>query len=207
VRVGDSDTMSSASSIHPIDSLIGRAVVARSTANRLGQVNDLIVSPSKGEFVGLSVRLPDESLRQADYREIYSFGPDAVMIENDESAVPVEASPLKALPLAKGNLVGADVVTGDGKLLGQIANVYFHLGERLLLIYEVRSSILDKLLGHALFFPASQGRAVSDDFSRVVVEDDTASKAERSLAALAARLFGPVREDPVVVVRSRGPEE
>src|SRR5215218_3879091 len=114
--------MSSASSIHPIESLIGRAVVACSTANKLGQVHDLIVSPSKGEFVGLSLRLPDGSLRLADYRAVYSFGPDAVMIEGEESAVPVEASPLKALPLVKSNLVGADVVTGEGKLLGQITN-------------------------------------------------------------------------------------
>jgi uncharacterized protein YrrD len=199
--------MSSSDNIHSIETLIGRAVLSRSTANKLGEVHDLIVSPSKGEFVGLSVRLPDESLRLADYRGVYSFGPDAVMIDNEESAVPVEVSPLKALPLVKNNLVGANVVTGDGKLLGQIANVYFHQGETLHLIFEVRSSILDKILCHALFFPASQGRAVSDDFSRVVVEDDTSEKAGSSLAALAARLFGPAREDPVVVVRSRGTEE
>jgi hypothetical protein len=85
-----------------------------------------------------------------------------------------------------------------------LPNVYTHLEETLLLIYEVRSSILDKLLGRALFFPATQGRAMSEDFARIVVAEDTLEKSDNSLAALEARLFGPPREDPVVTVRSRG---
>jgi len=196
--------MASTGNIHSIDYIIGRAVLARATANKLGLVHDLIISPSKGDLVGLSLRLPDESLRLVDHRDIYSFGQDAVMINSEESAATVKDSPLKALPLAKNNLIGANIVTESGKLLGQIANVYTRLAETLLFIYEVRSSILDKLLGHALFFLASQGRAMSGDFARIVVAEDTSEQADNSLAALEARLFGPSREDPVVTVRSRG---
>jgi uncharacterized protein YrrD len=196
--------MSAAGNVHSIDFLIGRAVLSRATGNKIGQTRDLIIDPARGELVGLVVQMPDESLRCVEYGEVYSFGPDAVMINADESAVPAQDSPLKALPLAKTNLVGVNVVTEGGKLLGQIANIYIHLAETLLLIYEVRSSLLDKLLGHALYFPASQGRAISVDFARIVVADDTAEKADGSLDALAARLFGPPREDPVVTVRSRG---
>lgn len=196
--------MASTGNIHPIDSLIGRTVLARSTANKLGQVHDLVINPSTGELVGLSLRLPDETLRLVDYREIYSFGQDAVMINSDESAVAVQDSPLKALPLGKHNLIGANVVIESGKLLGQIANVYTHLGETVLLIYEVRSSILDKLLGHALFFPASQGRAMSTDFTRIVVAEDTSEKSYKSLSALESGLFAPPKEDPVITIRSRG---
>jgi uncharacterized protein YrrD len=196
--------MASTSSIPSIDFLIGRAVLARSTANKLGQVHDFIISPSTGDLVGLSLRLPDESLRLVDYRDIHSFGQDAVMISTDESAITVQDSPLKALPLVKNNLTGMNVVTESGKLLGQIANVYIHLAETILLVYEVRSSILDKLLGHALFFPASQGRAVSGDFTRIVVAEDTSEKAYNSLVALEAGLFAPPKEDPVITVRSRG---
>ena len=196
--------MASTASVNTIDSLIGKAVVARATANKLGQIHDLIVDPVKGELAGLSVKMADESLRLVDGREIYSFGPDAVMINSDASAVPVEVSPLRVLPLAKLNLTGANVVTEGGRLLGQIANVYIRLAESLLLIYEVRASLLDKLLGHALFFPATQGRAVSADFKRIVVAEDTPAVADHSLAQLTARLFGPPREDPVVVVRTRG---
>lgn len=190
--------------INPIAILIGKSILSRSTANKLGQIYDLVVDPVKGELSGLAVRMPDESIRLIDYREIFSFGPDAVMIKSDESAVPAQESPLKTLPLAK-NLIGAKVITESGKLLGQIAGIYIHLAETSLLVYEVRSSLLDKLLGHSLYFPASQGCALSGVDARLVVTDDTAEKADNTLAALEARLFGPPKEeDPLVVVRTRG---
>ncbi|HKC66349.1 MAG TPA: PRC-barrel domain-containing protein [Pyrinomonadaceae bacterium] len=197
--------MTTASNIHPVNTLIGRAVLSRTTANKMGQIHDLIVDAAKGELAGMVVQMPDESLRCVEYNGIYSFGPDAVMVNSDESAVPVQDSPLKALPLAKHNLIGVNVVTEGGKLLGQIANVYIRLAETLLLLYEVRSSILDKLLGHSLYFPATNSRAISGDFARIVVSEDTAEGADKSLNALEARLFGPPKEeDPVVIVRSRG---
>ncbi|MDQ3816961.1 MAG: PRC-barrel domain-containing protein [Acidobacteriota bacterium] len=197
--------MTTASNIHLVDTLIGRAVLSRATANKVGHIHDLIVDAAKGELAGLVVQIPDQSLRSVDYNGIYSFGPDAVMVNSDESAVPVQDSPLKALPLAKHNLIGVNVVTEGGKLLGQIANVYIRLAETLLLIYEVRSSILDKLLGHSLYFLATNARAISGDFARIVVSEDTTAIADRSLNALEARLFGPPKEeDPVVIVRSRG---
>jgi uncharacterized protein YrrD len=197
--------MASTGDISSIDILIGRTVLSRSTANKIGQTYDLIVDLTKGDLIGLSVQLPDESLRLIDYHEIYSFGPDAIMINSDESAIPVQDSPLKALPLAKNNLIGVKVITEGGKLLGQVAHVYIHLAETSLFVYEVRSSLLDKLLGHTLYFPASWGCALSEDATRLVVSNDAAEKADHSLDALAARLFGPPKDEgPVVVVRSRG---
>ena len=188
--------------IHTLDTLIGRPILSRTTANKLGQTADFIVDVGKGALAGLVARMPDESLRLVDYAEVYSLGADAIMISSDESALAVQDSPLKVLPFAKSNLIGANVVTEGGKLLGQIANISYRLGETLALIYEVRSSILDKLLGHALFFLASQGRAISGDFSRIVVAEDTGEKSANSLDALAELLFAPPREDPVVVIRS-----
>jgi uncharacterized protein YrrD len=197
--------MTLSGSINSIDTLIGRKVVSRATANKLGQVHDLIINPVAGRLAGLSVKLEDEGVPLVACDEIYSFGPDAVMINNDRSALPPENSPLKDLPFAMNKLVGAEVITEDGKILGQVANVFIHLSEEPLLIYEVRSSLFDKLLGRALFFPASFGRAFSAHDARLVVVNDSADKADNSLEALAARLFGPPKEeDPIVVVRSRG---
>ena len=110
----------------------------------------------------------------------HSIGPDAVMVHSDQSLVSSDQSPIKAFPLAKNNLIGVKVITEDGKLLGEIANVYVHLGESSLFIYEVRSSILDRLLGHALYFPASFGCAFADDATRLVVSNNT----ERQIANL-----------------------
>jgi uncharacterized protein YrrD len=180
-------------------------VLARETANKLGKIDDLIVEPIKGELNGLGIRMPDQSLCLIDAQEIYSFGADAVMVSSDSAAIPLQDSPLKAAPLAKTNLMKANVVTESGKLLGQIAHIYIHLApEKSLLFYEVRSSLLDKLLGHSLFFPASWGRALSQDATRLVVVDDTSEKADHTLHALETRLFGPPPEpDPIVTVRSR----
>lgn len=197
--------MTSRNILNPVDFLIGRNIISRATANKLGQTHDLVVDPVKGTLAGLALLTPAGGKCLIAYQEIYSFGPDAVMVESDESAIAAEDSPLKSLPLAKHNLTGTKVITEGGKVLGQIAGVYIHLAEDSLFVYEVRSSLLDKLLGHTLFFPASLGRALSEDAARLVVSNDTAEKADHTLDELAARLFGPPKEeDPVVVVRSRG---
>jgi uncharacterized protein YrrD len=189
--------------IHSIDFLIGRTVLALRSANKIGQIYDLVVDPVKGELGGLAIQRLDQSLALIEYQEISSFGPDAVMVNSDGSAIPAQDSPLRAAPLAK-KLTGAKVLTEGGKLLGQIANVYIHLAPASLLFYEVRSSLLDKLLRQELFFPASFGRALSEDAKRLVVADDTAEQADHTLKELEARLFGPPPEpDPIVVVRSR----
>jgi sporulation protein YlmC with PRC-barrel domain len=198
--------MTATGQIRTIDFLIGRVVLARETANRLGQIYDLIVDPLKGTLGGLAVRMPDQSLSLIDAQEIYSFGVDAVMINSDLSAMSVQDSPLKYSPLARTVMMGAKVLTEGGKLLGQIANIYIHLApeEESPLFYEVRSSLLDKLLGHTLYFPASWGRALSQDGKRLVVADDTPEKADHTLHALETRLYGPPPEpDPIVTVRSR----
>ena len=191
--------------VYPVDTFVGRAVLSRATAHKLGQVHDLIVNPVEGGLAGLSVKMTDGSVQYVESGEIYSIGPDAIMVNNDRSAIPPENSALKASPLAMNKLTGAEVITEGGKILGQIANVFIHLAEAPLLIYEVRSSILDKLLGHSLFFPASEGCAFAWEDARLVVANDTVEKADNTLDALANRLFGPPKEDdPVVVVRSRG---
>src|SRR5260370_18731526 len=159
------------SKIEGIDVLIGRAVLSGESANELGHVYDLVVRPIKGELAGLSVQVFDQSQVMVRQDEIHSIGPDAVMVNTDQSLVALDQSPIKAFPLARNNLIGVEVITEDGKLLGEISNVYVHLGGSSLFIYEVRSSILDKLLGHALYFPASLGCAFADYAALLVVSN------------------------------------
>jgi uncharacterized protein YrrD len=197
--------MASNGNISSIDALTGRTVLSRATAHKLGQIHDLIIEPVKGALAGIAVTMADGSLQYVEASEIYSIGPDAVMVNNDRSAIPPEGSPVKDLPLALNKLVGVEVITEGGKVLGQVANIFMRLAEEPVLIYEVRSSILDKLLRRSLFFPASQGHAFSAEDARLVVKEDTAEKADSTFDALANRLFGPPKEDdPVVVIRSRG---
>lgn len=197
--------MASGANISSINNLTGRTVLSRASANKLGQIHDLIIDPVEGSLAGVAVNMVDGRLHYVEAGEIYSIGPDAVMVNNDRSAIPPEGSPVKELPLALNKLVGVEVITEGGKVLGEIANIFMHLAEEPVLVYEVRSSILDKLLGRSLFFPASQGHSFSANEGRLVVTEDTAEKADSTLEALSSRTFGPPREDdPVVVIRSRG---
>ena len=192
------------SNIQGIEALIGRPVLSVDSANNLGEVYDLIVHPTKGELIGLCIQNSDQSLFLVEQDQIHSIGPDAVMVQSDGALVPADQSPLKALPLAKNNLTGIKVFTEDGKSLGEIANIYFHLEMNLgVFVYEVRSSILAKLLGHSLYFPASLGCAFAEDATRLVVSNDT-ENADRKLHAAVARLFPDPNAviTPVVSVRS-----
>jgi uncharacterized protein YrrD len=194
------------SDIQDLEVLIGRSVLSLDSANKLGEVYDIVVHPTAGDLIGLCVQIPDQSLLLVEQEEIHSIGPDAVMVQSDQSLEPLDQSPLKSLPLAKNGLIGVEVVTEDGKSLGEIANIYFHLENTSgFFIYEVRSSILDKILGHSLYFPASFGRAFADDGTRLVVSNDT-ENADRKLDAVVARLFPPPSANvmPEISVRSHG---
>lgn len=197
--------MALSGNINSVDSLTGRAVLSRATAHRVGQIHDLIIEPVKGVLAGIAVNTLDGKLHYVEASEIYSIGPDAVMVNSDSSAIAPEGSPVKDLPLVLNKMVGSEVITEGGKVLGQVANVFMHLTEEPVIIYEVRSSILDKLLGRSLFFPASQGHAFSPGDARLVVKENTAETADGTLEALSNRLLGPPKsEDPMIVIRSRG---
>jgi sporulation protein YlmC with PRC-barrel domain len=184
------------SNVQDISSIIGRPVLSVESANRLGHVHDLIVDPLQGELAGLSIQRLDQSYVLVDNHEIHSIGPDAVMVDDEESLALPEQSTIKAFPQAKNELIGVKVITESGHLLGKIANLFMHpaetpvhAAEKPVFIYEVRSSIIDKLLGHAFFFPASLGCAFSADRTSLVVSNDT-QRAEHSLETVVERIFG-----------------
>jgi len=191
--------MSTFDHIHPIDTLIGKTILSRATGNKLGKVTDLIVDPIKGVLLGLAVQTTEGHMRVLDYHEIFSFGKDAVMVNADHSITPLEDSPLVGPPLAKKDLSRAQIITEGGNLLGHVSNIFLHYGAPPLVIYEIRESVLDRLLGRALFIPASAGRALSDNAERIVVPDEAAAHAADSLEALAAHYVAPLAEEETAI--------
>lgn len=182
-----------------VDALIGMTVLSRVTGNKLGQVHDCLLDPSSGELRGLGIRTPDGGLRVMEHDEIFSFGKDAVMARGDESVVELEGSPLANMPRARQDITGSRVVTEGGELLGDVANIFVHVAEPPLVVYEVRESILDKLLGRSLFIPASVARALSSDAERIIVPDDTRRHSAESLESLVARWLVPLAGEETVV--------
>lgn len=180
--------------VQNIEQLIGRPVVSLETANELGHVADLLTDPLSGELAGFSVQGLDGSYALTSMLDVHDIGPDAIIVERDQSLAPVNDSSLKTLPKAKDNLIGVKVITEHGQLLGKISNLYLCIDKKPVFIYEVRSSLLDKLLGRAFYFAASLGCAFSDDGTALVVTSGPENMYHR-LEAAAERLLGPYQTD------------
>ena len=178
--------------VESIGKLIGRPVVSMETANKLGHVNDLLIDPVTGLLEGLSVEKLDESCALVSSIDVHNIGPDAIMVEQDHSLVLVDASPLRDVPRVKANLTDVKVITEGGQLLGKISDAFLCLLTEPVFIYEVRNSIFDLLLGHAFYFPASLGCALSGDGSALVIRTETALL-DHKLEAAAQRVFGSER--------------
>jgi uncharacterized protein YrrD len=173
-----------------IGSIIGRPVLSLQTANKLGQVDDLVVDPLKGRLAGFSIQRGDETHALVEWRVVHSVGADAIMVDRDDSPVEIDRSPITVFPQAKKDLIGVKVITEHGQLMGKISDLFLCLTEAPLFIYEVRSSIFDKLLGQAFYFAASLGCAFSDDATSLIVTDDP-DRMDHDLTATAQRLLGP----------------
>jgi uncharacterized protein YrrD len=179
-------------SVENIQRLIGREVISLETANKLGRVADLLVDTLAGQLAGFSVRRPDSTIALASVLDIHGIGPDAVVVEHDQSLVLVDASPLNALPRAKDDLIGVKVMTDRGQHLGSISNVFLCVDKQATFIYEVRSSFFDALLGRAWYFAASLGCALSEDGASLVVTAGSEQMHDR-LEGAAERVLGPYR--------------
>jgi uncharacterized protein YrrD len=176
--------------VEKIEHIIGRGIVSLETANKLGEVADLLADPLSGELAGLSVQRLDESFALVSIVDVHDIGPDAIIVERDESLVPSDESPVKTLPKAKENLIGVKVITEHGQLLGNISNLFLCLDKTPSFIYEVRSSLFDKLLGRAFYFAASLGCAFSDDRTALVVTGGPGDM-HHKLETAVDRLLGP----------------
>ena len=100
-----------------IDKIIGMSVLSRASGNNLGKVYDLFIDPAQGILMGVTVEAPNGRLGGIDYRNIYSFGKDAVMV-NDENQITVLNDEWVAQhPHAKKHLVGTNVLTEGGYVL------------------------------------------------------------------------------------------
>lgn len=189
------------------DDLIGMPVLSRETGNKLGEVFDLYINPIEGVLKGVTIQAPNGKIGGIDYKDIFSFGEDAVMANADASVVPLEKGWVEDHSHAKKHLLGTNVITEGGKLLGQIGAIYVRLTPPPVVIYEVRESVLDKLLGRSLFIFASAGTALSKNAERIVVPDNAAAEAAPSLTELMHRTRKPLRRNAAVIENHDNEEE
>ena len=167
-----------------IDKIIGMPVMSRASGNKLGEVYDLYIDPAQGILKGITIKAPNGKLGGIDYRNVYSFGKDAVMV-NDESHVTVLTDEWVAQhPHAKKHLIGTNVLTEGGNHLGEIANIFVRLTSPPMVIYELRGSMWDSLMGRNHFIYAANAGALSSNAERMIVPDAVVGSAATSLTEL-----------------------
>jgi len=166
----------------PVGVLTGMPVLSLATGNKLGRVVDVRIDPINGIVRGLMLETGDGVAADLPYDRIYSIGRDAVMASED--GIVLAPSDEGTVNRRAKDLLGAKVVMESGQVLGEIADVLVTLNPPPTVLYEVRRSVLDRLLGRTFFIPASVGYALSDDAARLVVPDLTADIASTDPSAL-----------------------
>ena len=167
-----------------IDKIIGMPVLSRASGNKLGEVYDLYIDPMQGILMGVTVKAPNGKLGGVDYRNVYSFGKDAVMV-NDESQITVLTDEwVTQHPHAKKHLIGTNILTEAGNHLGEIGNIFVRLTAPPMVIYEMRGSMWDSLLGRGMFMYASSAGALSSNAERMIVSNGVVNNSASSLNEL-----------------------
>jgi sporulation protein YlmC with PRC-barrel domain len=172
------------SNIFSVSNLLEMPVISRLSGNKLGVIEDILVDPLEGSLRGLIVKSNEETNSIIDYKDIYCVGPDAVMVDDESVASSLDQSKIGKIAQCKKDLLGTKIITEGGKLLGRVGNIFIHLSNPLAVIYEVRDSVLDKLLGRGLFMLASAACALSEDSERIIVSNDASEKAAGSVERL-----------------------
>jgi len=114
---------------------MGRAVVARDTAETVGQVHGAVVDAASHRIVALQVGKGHKG-RLADWTAITGVGPDAVVIEGEASLRAVSGEREERILKGDVALLGGRVLTDKGDALGALDDVEFDetTGELLALI-------------------------------------------------------------------------
>lgn len=166
----------------PVGTLTGKAILSLESGDKLGRVSDVLLDPVNGLLLGLSVENETESL-ELPYQQIYSIGKDAVMAVSDDS-IRIEAPHDGISSRRARELLGTQVIMESGEILGEIADILVTLKPPPAVLYEVRRSMLDSLLGRTFFIPASIGNVLSADAKRLLVPDITAEIATDEISEL-----------------------
>jgi uncharacterized protein YrrD len=152
--------------------LRGMSLLAVDTGAKLGEIRDAIIQPAEGRVMGVVVRTPDDvelRLRTSDI----IIGQDAVMTSREN----FEHAGDRAVEMAGGvraleEVIGSNVVTENGDLLGRISDIYIRV-DKPQAVYRVTESRIQKLFGGGFFLPGDVARSYAPDGSRMIVPADT----------------------------------
>ena len=171
--------------------LKGMTVLRSDTGDKMGEVSDAIVHPTEGRVMGLIVRTR-EGQEHAIATRSFFIGKDAVMATAGANFV-VQAgddSLEDGIP-AIVEIVGTNVVTVEGKLLGRVSEVHISL-ETPRVAYRVTESTLQRFFGGGFYIAGDLPSGYSRDGVRMIVPADTD---ERYAVTMVDEAFGARSQD------------
>jgi uncharacterized protein YrrD len=160
--------------------LRGMPLLAVDTGEKLGEIRDAIIRPVEGGVIGMVVRTRENEELRLNINDA-TIGPNAVMTSLES----FEYAGERAREMAGGvraldDLVGSNVVTEDGDLLGRISEIYITT-DRPQAAYRIVESRIQKFLGGGFFLPGDVARSYAPDGARIIVPAGVESYAASSL--------------------------
>jgi uncharacterized protein YrrD len=103
----------------------GRKVVSRTTAETLGELRHMVVDTSRRHVAAIVVNKGKRHAFLVDWEHVSGFGPDAVMVESEDTLRPPTDDHERAAAHGKLELVGKRALSERGNEHGPIADVEF----------------------------------------------------------------------------------
>jgi uncharacterized protein YrrD len=103
----------------------GRKVVSRTTAETLGELRHMVVDTSRRHVAAIVVNKGKRHAFLVDWEHVSGFGPDAVMVESEDTLRPPTDDQEQAAADGKLELVGKRALSEKGNEHGPIADVEF----------------------------------------------------------------------------------
>src|SRR5262249_21480544 len=162
--------------------LSGMSLRAVDTGAKLGEIRDVIIQPTEGRVMGVVVRTLDDDELRLRISDII-IGSDAVMTSGESfEQAGYRASEMAGGARALEEVIGSNVGTEDGDLLGRISDVYIG-ADKPQAVYRVTESRIQKFFGGGFFLPGDAARSYAPDGARIIVPADTEERyAASSLA-------------------------
>ena len=105
----------------------GRKVISRTSAGDLGTISHLLVDADQRRITAMVVGR-GRNAQLVDWAQVSAFGPDAVMVNDDESVRPPADDRERAATDGRLELVAKRVLTEKGNELGVLDDVTFDPG-------------------------------------------------------------------------------
>jgi sporulation protein YlmC with PRC-barrel domain len=103
---------------------MGRKVVSRASAQELGPVSDFLYDARRRRISGL-VLGHGRKARIVDWSQVSGFGPDAIMVSDDDALREPAGEREELAGKGKLSLVGARVLTEKGNEIGTVKDIVF----------------------------------------------------------------------------------